>query len=115
MSVLPKATKRLSELSKIDIIPKREIGNVANLIVQVESLAKSLSKTEKIEPVEFDGLIKEIKEVAESLDAIEKKYPTIIENSDRYNKSLNETTKLQKFLKGNIDKYKQSTDEIFIK
>jgi DNA repair exonuclease SbcCD ATPase subunit len=112
MSTIPKTMKKLSELSKIELVPKKELEKLSNTVQLIESVAKGLQGKATFDSGEVKKLVSEFENVVSELSNLETSQGRVLERADEYNKLATETLRLQKMLRGNSDKFKDSTDDI---
>jgi hypothetical protein len=113
MSAIPKTMKRLSELSKIELLPRKELEKIANAVQLVSSAAKNLEGKTLIDVDEIKGVVGEFENIVVEMGQLESKHDKIITKSDKYNKLLVSASKVQKELNENSDKYSTSTKSVF--
>lgn len=112
MSTIPKTMKKLSELSKIELVPKKELEKLSNTVQLIESVAKGLQGKATFDSAEVKKLVSEFENVVTELSNLETSQGRVLERADDYNKLVTETLRIQKMLRGNSDKFKNSTDDI---
>jgi len=112
MSTIPKTMKKLSELSKIELVPKKELEKLSNTVQLIESVAKGLQGKATFDSGEVKKLVSEFENVVAELSNLETSQGKVLERADDYNKLVTETLRIQKMLRGNSDKFKNSTDDI---
>lgn len=113
MSAIPKTMKRLSELSKIELLPRKELEKIADAVQLVSGAAKNLQGKSLIDVDEVRGVVGEFENIVLEMGELESKHESIITKADKYSKLLTGIGKIQKDLSNNSDKYTTSTKSVF--
>lgn len=109
MSAIPKTMKKLSEFSKLKLIPKKELENLSNTVQLIESAAKGMGS---FSSSNISSLVSEFSKVSSELEQMEKSHSKVVEKSEVYNNLLAKASNLQKTLVGSADKFKNSTGDL---
>lgn len=111
MSTIPKTMKKLSDLSKIELFPKKEIEKLSDAVQLLESASKTLSGN-TFDASKASAYVDEFGKIVTYLQQMEDRYGKVADKSQIYNNLLSESEKLQKMLTGNVDKFKNSTEDL---
>lgn len=112
MSSIPKTMKKLSELSKIQLIPRRELEKLSDTIELISSASRSLKGKTVFDPDEVKSLVGEFEKVVLELDNLENRHKRVIGKAEAYNRLIVDSGRIHKNLVANADKFRSSTTDI---
>lgn len=113
MSAIPKTMKRLSELSKIELIPRKELEKISDAVQLISSASKNLEGKSVFDVNEVKKVVSEFDKVVLELSELEAKHDKIITKAESYNKLVTEASKLQKNLSVNSEKFSRSSNDVY--
>ncbi|MDD5649717.1 MAG: hypothetical protein PHF86_04755 [Candidatus Nanoarchaeia archaeon] len=112
MSAIPKTMKKLSELSKIELVPRKELEKLTDTIQLISSASKSLQGKTVFDAEEVKSIVNEFGKVTSELTNLESRHSKVIEKSEAYNRLIADSSRIHKNLVANADKFRMSTTDI---
>lgn len=111
MSAIPNTIKRLSDISKIKLVPRKELTKLSNMVGLIEDSLKNI-QGKTFDTTQVQNLVSEFENVNKELLSMERRHSKLIEKTEVYNNLVQETSKLQKILRDNSGKFLNSTNDI---
>jgi hypothetical protein len=109
MTAIHKTTKRVSELSKVVALPKKQLEGISDVVTMLESAMKGFSAKDFLDPTVIKDAKNTLDGAVLSLKELEATNQKAVDNFDKQSMLLKDISKLEGVIESNSDRYRDST------